>query len=103
VGIADQWAGHAEDPHHWRDMHFQIEGPVVAQFQAAFLDNWIKTTGRVLSGDTYFPALPLSWKGAAPLAPLPLSSLNQKFESYGASTSPVSGSRRSKHHSYLWH
>jgi cardiolipin synthase len=57
VGIADEWTGHAEDPDHWRDMHFRIEGPVVAQFQAAFLDNWIKTTGRVLNGDTYFPTL----------------------------------------------
>jgi cardiolipin synthase A/B len=57
VGIADEWTGHAQDPDHWRDMHFQIEGPVVAQFQAAFLDNWIKTTGRVLNGETYFPAL----------------------------------------------
>jgi cardiolipin synthase A/B len=57
VGIADQWTGHAQDPDHWRDMHFQIEGPVVAQFQAAFLDNWITTTGRVLNGDTYFPQL----------------------------------------------
>jgi cardiolipin synthase len=58
VGIADQWAGHAQDPDHWRDMHFQVEGPVVAQFQSAFLDNWIKTTGRVLNGDAYFPKLP---------------------------------------------
>jgi cardiolipin synthase len=57
VGIADQWTGHAQDPDHWRDMHFLVEGPVVAQFQAAFLDNWIKTTGRVLTGDTYFPQL----------------------------------------------
>jgi cardiolipin synthase len=57
VGIADQWTGHAQDPDHWRDMHFQIEGPVVAQFQAAFLDNWIKTTGRVLNGEPYFPQL----------------------------------------------
>jgi cardiolipin synthase A/B len=57
VGIADEWTGHAQDPDHWRDMHFLIEGPVVAQFQAAFLDNWIKTTGRVLSGEAYFPAL----------------------------------------------
>jgi cardiolipin synthase A/B len=57
VGIADEWTGHAQDPDHWRDMHFQIEGPVVAQFQAAFLDNWIETTGRVLSGEAYFPAL----------------------------------------------
>jgi cardiolipin synthase len=57
VGIADEWTGHAQDPDHWRDMHFAVEGPVVAQFQSAFLDNWIKATGRVLSGDTYFPAL----------------------------------------------
>jgi cardiolipin synthase len=57
VGIADEWTGHAQDPDHWRDMHFQIEGPVVAQFQAAFLDNWIKTTRRVLNGEIYFPAL----------------------------------------------
>jgi cardiolipin synthase A/B len=57
VGIADEWTGHAQDPAHWRDMHFLIEGPVVAQFQAAFLDNWIKTTGRVLNGETYFPPL----------------------------------------------
>jgi cardiolipin synthase len=57
VGIADQWIGHAQDPDHWRDMHFLVEGSVVAQFQAAFLDNWIKTTGRVLSGEHYFPPL----------------------------------------------
>ena len=55
VGVAEQWTGHAQDPDHWRDMHFQVEGPVVAQFQAAFNDNWIKTTGEVLNGDGYFP------------------------------------------------
>ena len=57
VGIADQWSGHAQDPDHWRDLHFRVEGPAVAQFQAAFNDNWIKTTGEVLNGDAYFPAL----------------------------------------------
>ncbi len=57
VGIADQWSGHAQDPDHWRDMHFQVQGPVVAQMQAAFLDNWIKTTGKVLHGEPYFPPL----------------------------------------------
>ena len=57
VGIADQWSGAAQDPEHWRDMHFRIEGPVVAQMQAAFNDNWIKTTGEVLNGADYFPAL----------------------------------------------
>ncbi|WP_164978549.1 phospholipase D-like domain-containing protein [Pseudoxanthomonas composti] len=57
VGVADQWMGHAQDPDHWRDSHYRIEGPVVAQVQAAFNDNWIKTTGRVLNGHTYFPRL----------------------------------------------
>ena len=57
VGIADQWEGHAQDPDHWRDLHFRVEGPVVAQIQAAFNDNWIKTTGEVLNGEAYFPPL----------------------------------------------
>ena len=58
VGIADQWQGKAQDPEHWRDMHFRVEGPVVAQMQAAFNDNWIKATGEVLNGADYFPPLP---------------------------------------------
>ncbi|MBC7414265.1 MAG: cardiolipin synthase B [Herminiimonas sp.] len=57
VGIAAIWTGRAQDPDHWRDSHFRIEGPVVAQMQAVFMDNWIKTTGRVLHGPIYFPAL----------------------------------------------
>lgn len=57
VGIAEQWTGDAQDPHHWRDNHYRVEGPVVAQMQAVFIDNWIKANGRVLHGDTYFPQL----------------------------------------------
>ena len=57
VGIADEWNGDAQDPDHWRDTHFRIEGPAVAQMQAAFLDNWIKVTGNVLDGPDYFPRI----------------------------------------------
>ena len=57
VGIADQWSGNAEDPKHWRDSHYRLDGPAVAQMQAAFMDNWIKTTGKVLQGEAYFPKL----------------------------------------------
>jgi cardiolipin synthase len=57
VGIADQWLGHAQDEEHWRDTHFRVQGPVVAQMQAVFMDNWIKATGEVLHGEAYFPAL----------------------------------------------
>ena len=59
VGIADQWNGSAQDADHWRDLHFRVEGPVVWQFQAAFNDNWIKATGKVLNGPDYFPPLQL--------------------------------------------
>ena len=60
VGIADKWSGDGQDPDHWRDTHFEVEGPVVAQMQAVFIDNWIKTTGAVLHGADYF----------APIAPV---------------------------------
>ncbi len=57
VGIAEVWTGAAQDPEHWRDSHYRVEGPVVAQMQSVMLDNWSKTTGRVLHGPAYFPAL----------------------------------------------
>lgn len=57
VGIADEWTGDARNPDEWRDSHYRVEGPVVAQMQAAFLDNWMKTRAVVLHGDDYFPEL----------------------------------------------
>ncbi len=57
VGIADEWNGNAASPGEWRDSHYRVEGPVVAQMQAAFLDNWMKTRAVVLHGDDYFPEL----------------------------------------------
>ena len=66
VGIADKWTGDAQDPDHWRDTHFRIEGPVVAQMQGVFMDNWIKTSGAVLHGAEYFPELaPIEGGGPA--------------------------------------
>lgn len=58
VGIADEWDGHAQDPKHWRDNHYRVEGPVVAELQSAFLDNWLRTSGSVLHGNDYYPSLP---------------------------------------------
>jgi len=57
AGIADLWTGDAQDPDHWRDSHFKLEGPVVRQCQAAFMDNWLKTRSRVLHAEAYFPVL----------------------------------------------
>ena len=65
VGVASPWTGHAQDPAHWRDTHFEVEGPVVAQMQSVFIDNWIKVTGDVLHGPDYFPMLAPVGPGAA--------------------------------------
>jgi len=76
VGIAPAWTGNAQDPDHWRDSHYLVRGPVVAQMQATFLDNWLKVTGKVLHGALYFP--PIAPAGA------------QKAQMF--SSSPSSGS-----------
>lgn len=60
VGIADKWLGDARSPEEWREVHFRVEGPVVAQMQGVFVSNWIKTTGKVLQGPRYFPPVRLA-------------------------------------------
>src|SRR5436309_10491067 len=57
AGIADLWAGNADSPKHWRDNHYKVTGPVVAQLQSSFVSNWIKTRGDVFHGAKYFPPL----------------------------------------------
>ena len=76
VGNVPHWMGNAQDPDHWRDSHYLVRGPVVAQMQATFLDNWLKVTGKVLHGALYFP--PIAPAGA------------QKAQMF--SSSPSSGS-----------
>jgi cardiolipin synthase len=59
--IADAWRGKAKRSDQWRDTHFQIEGPLVAQLQGVFADNWLKTEGELIFGEKFFP--PLEAKG----------------------------------------
>jgi cardiolipin synthase A/B len=57
VGIADEWLGDADAKNHWRDTVARVEGPVVTQMQFAFMDNWVKSRGELLTGLDYFPQL----------------------------------------------
>jgi cardiolipin synthase A/B len=57
MGVGDKWLGHAQDRDHWRDSQFRAEGPVVAQLQAAFMDDWFEAERAVLDGPGYFPDL----------------------------------------------
>jgi len=57
-------AGHrlADHPKHpVQDLHFRVEGPVVAQLQEVFANDWQFTTGESLRGEPWFP--PLESKG----------------------------------------
>jgi cardiolipin synthase A/B len=40
-----------------QDIQFQVEGPVVAQLQEAFADDWLFTTRERLHGEDWFPGL----------------------------------------------
>lgn len=55
VGIGDEWLGDAQDPSHWRDSHFEIRGPVVAQLQGGFADHWVQAYHEVIQGEAFFP------------------------------------------------
>ncbi len=43
--------------HPIQDVHFLIEGPVTAELQRAFAEDWTFTTGQVLEGDKWYPHL----------------------------------------------
>jgi cardiolipin synthase len=58
VGIDDRWMGDARNPKEWRDTMVQVEGPVVAQLQSIFTEDWVHTTGEVLHGEKQFPPTP---------------------------------------------
>jgi cardiolipin synthase len=54
-GISEDWSGDGRQKGHWRDTDVVVEGPVVAQLQGAFAENWLETTGVALGGPEYFP------------------------------------------------
>lgn len=58
VGIDDRWMGNASNPKEWRETMVRVEGPVVAQLQSIFTEDWVHTTGEVLHGEKQFPRTP---------------------------------------------
>jgi cardiolipin synthase len=43
--------------HPVQDLHFRVTGPVVAQLQHAFVEDWQFTTSETLAGEAWFPPL----------------------------------------------
>jgi len=67
--IDDRWLGNARNPDEWRDTNVQVEGPVVTQLQAIFMEDWVHTTGEVLHGTEQFPPVAASGSVRANNAP----------------------------------
>jgi cardiolipin synthase len=54
-GIADEWTGHGENKHHWRDTGIMLEGPLVASLESIFAHDWTSACGEVLTREDCFP------------------------------------------------
>jgi cardiolipin synthase A/B len=57
AGISEWWASHYKGQPPWRDTMVRVEGPVVAEVQAVFAENWLECAGGILAGDEWFPAI----------------------------------------------
>ena len=55
--LVDTWLGDAQDKKHFRDISARVRGPVAAQLQSAFAENWIEVSGEVPGGTNFFPEL----------------------------------------------
>lgn len=62
LAIQDEWLGEVRNEKEWRDTNARVEGPVVAQLQQAFAENWQEVTGELLPASD-FPTLNTSEPG----------------------------------------
>jgi cardiolipin synthase len=57
-GIDEMWMGNGRMKDKWRETNARLEGPVVRQLQAVFLEHWREATGTLLGGTEYYPYPP---------------------------------------------
>ena len=57
LGIDERWLGNARNTKEWRDTQVRVVGPVAAQMQAIFSEDWTYTTGEILAGDKFYPRI----------------------------------------------
>ena len=57
INIDERNCQEGQPRHPVRDLHFRVTGPVAAQFQEAFADDWVFATGELLQGEPWFSAV----------------------------------------------
>lgn len=55
AGVADWWFKSEKKKPQWRDTMFRVKGELVIGLQTGFAENWLESSGEILSGDDYFP------------------------------------------------
>jgi cardiolipin synthase A/B len=57
LGIDERWLGNGRSKNEWRDTQVRAVGPVAAQMQAIFSEDWTYTTGEILAGEPFYPRI----------------------------------------------
>jgi cardiolipin synthase len=55
AGWADHWYKGDEDNPRWRDTMVRVQGDAAAGLQSSFAENWLESSGELLTGWDYFP------------------------------------------------
>jgi len=69
-----RWAGR------WVDLSARITGPIVAQIQSVFLDDWVFETGQDIAGREYFPPVDAAGEVTGHVVPTGPSHETQTFQ-----------------------
>jgi cardiolipin synthase A/B len=54
AGIADHWYHGSRRRKRWRDTMFRVEGRAVASLQSLFAENWLESSGELITGAHYY-------------------------------------------------
>jgi len=57
MNISERYMVERPAPGRVEDLHFEITGPLVAEMQHTFVEDWTLSTNELLQGDAYFPKL----------------------------------------------
>jgi cardiolipin synthase len=64
AGIGDQWLKSRRRRAKWRDTMFRVEGRAVSSLQSMFSENWLESSGELLTGTKYYPLCEVAGSGA---------------------------------------
>jgi cardiolipin synthase A/B len=95
-GLDDTWDGDGRTEGRWRETNVRLEGPVVHQLQAAFLEHWRESTGELLGGADYLAYPPAQVQdGPVRTQVVRSSPLKDNFSMYGVFLQAISSARSS--------